>query len=129
VTGSRYLGFMDVGRMELLARMRLLRATWRLGWRPIQGAAMISFRKSILPFEKFVVRSRVVCWDEKWFYFEHVVQKVSGELAAIGNVRGLFRTKEGNVPPRALAELSGYHIDSPPMPESVARFRAALVRE
>ena len=129
VTGSRYLGFMDVGRIALLARMRLLRATWKRGWRPIQGAASITFRKSILPFEKFIVRSRVVCWDEKWFYFEHIVEKTSGEVAAVANVRGLFRGPDGNVPPGAFAELAGQHIDSPSMPEPVARFRATLTRE
>ena len=129
VTGSRYLGFMDVGRIALLAQMRLLRATWKLGWRPIQGAATISFRKSILPFEKFIVRSRVICWDEKWFYFEHIVEKKSGEVAAIGTVRGLFRGSDGNVPPDAMATLAGEHIDSPAMPEAVARFRATLTRE
>jgi acyl-CoA thioesterase FadM len=129
VTGSRYLGFMDVGRIALLARMRLLRATWKRGWRPIQGAAQITFRKSILPFERFVVRSRVICWDEKWFYFEHIVQRASGEIAAIGTVRGLFRGPDGNIDPQMFARLSGEDIDSPQMPEAVARFRATLTRE
>src|SRR5213596_3782136 len=53
---GRYQSFMDIGRIDLLARMRLLRKVTKLGWRPLVGGSMITFRKSLLPFERFVVK-------------------------------------------------------------------------
>lgn len=125
---GRYLSFMDVGRIDLLVRMRLLRKVVARGWRPIVGGAMLSFRKSLLPFERFTVRSRIVGWDEKWFYFEHIIEKDGGEVAAIGTVRGLLRGRDGNVPPRELVALTGRPIDSPAIPDSVLRWRKAEER-
>src|SRR5450759_5355160 len=68
-SSGRYVSFMDVGRINLLARMRLLHKAAKLGWRLLAGGSMITYRKSLLPFERFVVKSRVLCWDEKWLYF------------------------------------------------------------
>ena len=121
---GRYLSFMDVGRLDLLVRMRLLRKVLSKKWRPMVGGAMISYRKSLMPFERFAIRSRVLCWDEKWFYFEHIIEKASGDVAAIGTIRGLLRGPQGNVPP---AELIA--IESPPMPEFIARWREVERRE
>jgi acyl-CoA thioesterase FadM len=129
-TSGRYLSFMDIGRIELLARMRLLRKVVKIGWRPLVGGSMITYRKSLLPFEHFVVKSRVLCWDEKWLYFEHIVVNSKGDLAAIANVRNLFRGPEGNVPPQKVLELAGRtDFVSPPMPGFITRWLEAEERK
>ena len=125
VNSGRYLTFMDIGRVELLARMRLFRKVIRQGWRPINGGTMITFRRSLLLWERFTVRTRILCWDEKWFYFEHVIERRNGELAAIANARGLFRGPGGNVSPARVIELSGRHFDSPPLPQCIVLWREA----
>src|SRR5688500_8719123 len=126
VNSGRYLSFMDVSRVDLLVRMRMFRKVIKRGWRPINGGTMISFRKSLLLWERFTVRSRIVCWDEKWLYFEHVVERRNGDLAAVANARGLLRGREGNVAPAALLEVAGISdLQSPPMPPHDARWREA----
>ena len=126
---GRYISFMDVARMALLVRMRVFLKVIRKKWRPLVGGSMITYRKSLLPFERFTIKSRIVCWDEKWFYFEHIIVNSKGDLAAIANVRGLLRGPEGNVPPGALIELGGPRdIDSPPMPEFIRRWSEAEER-
>ena len=123
VNSGRYLSFMDIGRVELLVRFKIFRKVIGRGWRPINAGTVISFRKSLLAFERFTVRSRIVCWDEKWFYFEHIVDRANGERAAIANARGLLRGPEGNVPPTALLEVAGYPgLASPPMPPHITRW-------
>jgi acyl-CoA thioesterase FadM len=125
---GRYLSFMDVGRLALLVRMRLARKVVARKWRPIVGGAMLTYRKSLLPFERFTIRSRVLCWDEKWFYFEHIIERRDGEVAAIGTVRGLLRGPKGNVAPSELIALSGRSIESPAVPDFIARWREAEKR-
>ena len=126
---GRYVSFMDIGRIDLLARMRLIRKVTRLGWRPLVGGSMITYRKSLLPFQRFVVKSRILCWDEKWLYFEHIIVNSAGDLAAIANVRGLFRGPDGNVPPQSLLDLAGRAgLASPPIPRFIARWHEAEER-
>lgn len=126
MNSGRYLSMMDVGRVEILARTRLLRLVLRRGWRPMVGATFIRYRKSLLPFERFTVRSHIVCWDEKWLYFEHLMER-RGEVAAHAYVRGLMRGREGNVAPKELLTLAGKSgMSSPPMPEAIEQWRALL---
>ena len=126
MNSGRYLSMMDIGRVEILARTRMLRPALKRGWRPLVSATLIRYKKSLLPFERFTVRSRVVCWDEKWIYFEHILER-RGEVAAHAYVRGLLRGKSGNVKPHELLELAGVpSMQSPEMPEAVAAWKAML---
>jgi acyl-CoA thioesterase FadM len=124
LNAGRTVSFMDVGRIELIARMRLLHPMLRRGWRPVGGGTVVRFRREVLPFERFDVRSRVVGWDEKWIYVEHVVEK-NGLFCAIGHMRTVIRAKSGNVPPGEVLALMKENIASPPLPEFVLRWRDA----
>jgi acyl-CoA thioesterase FadM len=126
VNGGRYLSLMDIGRVEILARTRMLRPVIKRGWRPMVGATFIRYRKSLLPFERFTVRSHILCWDEKWLYFEHSIER-RGEVVCHAYVRGLMRGREGNVKPDELLALAGKEeMQSPPMPEAIEKWRALL---
>lgn len=122
LNAGRFLSFMDVARMDLIGRLRLLHPLLRRGWRPVMGGCVIRFRRSVLPFQRFDIRSRVVGWDDKWFYIEHVVEK-DGIFCAVGHVRTLVRGKEGNVPPGDVLALIGEDTAAPPLPEFVAHWR------
>ena len=128
VNSGRYVSMMDIGRVEILGRMRLLRKVFGRGWRPMVGATTIRYRRSLLPFQRFTVRTRILCWDAKWLYFRHVID-CRGEVAAVAYVRGLFRGKEGNVTPAQILALAGKpDLQSPPMPEDIVRWLAVDVR-
>src|SRR6266852_3738353 len=120
MNSGRYLSMMDIGRVEILARTRMLRRVLKRGWRPLVGATFIRYRRSLLPFERFTVRSRISCWDEKWLYFEHALER-RGEIVAHAYVRGLLRGREGNVAPSDLLALAGMvGTSSPETPEAIA---------
>lgn len=124
LNGGRYVSFMDVARIELLGRMRLLIPLFRLGWRPVMGGCIVRYRRSVLPFERFTVKSRVVCWDEKWFYIEHVVENKDGAFCAAAHVRTLIRDRKGNkTPAEVLALLKVKETASPAMSEFVTKWR------
>ena len=126
LNAGRFLSFMDIARVELLARMRVFRRIIKLGWRPIVGGVVIRYRRSVEPFERFSVESRVVGWDDKWFYIEHDLHRNDGSMAATAYARTLLRRKDGNVHPRELIELMGLtDTDSPPLPAFVDEWRRA----
>lgn len=125
MNSGRYVSIMDVGRISILCRYGIFLRIMRIGWRPIAGATMIRYRRSLLAFEKFQVRSRVVCWDAKWFYFEHIIEK-DGALCAVGHVRGVLRGPDGNIPPARFLEVAGAGgIESPEMPEYIRLWNEA----
>jgi acyl-CoA thioesterase FadM len=123
LNAGRFVSFMDVARIELLGRMRVILPMLRRGWRPVMGGALVRYRRSVLPFARFDIRSRVVGWDEKWFYIEHIVE-TNGTFCAVGHMRTVIHRREGSVPPAevlALMKLEG--TQSPPLPEVVVKWR------
>lgn len=124
LNAGRYVSFMDVARIELIGRMRFMGTMLRRGWRPVAGGAVLRFRKSVLPFQRFDIRSRVVGWDEKWIYVEHVVE-TDGDFCAIGHMRTVIRSKTGTIPPAEVLAAMDLHLQSPELPQFVAKWRAA----
>src|SRR5688500_16496427 len=125
LNAGRFLSFMDVARMDLIGRTGLMRQIMRRGWRPLMGGCVVRYRREIRPFERFTIRSRILGWDDKWFYLEHVAEK--GEaFCAIGTVRTLIRGKGGNIPPAdVLAAVGAPNTASPELPVFVLRWRDA----
>ena len=119
LNNARYLSYMDYGRMHLLARVQLLTHILRGRWTPLVGAAWVTYRRSLPLMARFTLTSRLVCWDERWFYLEQTFAGDAG-LAAVGWVKGLLRGPEGNLAPQRVLEEIEPGIVSPPIPESIA---------
>ena len=119
LNNARYLSWMDYGRMHLLARTGLLTPLLRSRWTPLVGAVWMTYRRSLALFAPFTLASKLVCWDERWFYLEQTFAGSKG-LAAVGWVKGLLRGPEGNLEPQQILERVSPGAVSPPMPEAIA---------
>ncbi len=127
MNNGRYLNVMDYGRTHLLARTRLLEHILRSRWTPMVGAVWMTYRRSLPLFAAFWLSSRLVCWDERWFYIEQTFTGREG-LAAVGWVKGILRNADGNVEPQKVLEGVAPGVVSPPMPEAIAAWND-LTRE
>jgi acyl-CoA thioesterase FadM len=119
MNNARYLSLMDYGRTHLLARTRLLSHIIRSRWTPLVGAVWMTYRRSLPLFRPFTLASRLVCWDDRWFYIQQTFMGSKG-MAAVGWVKGLLRGPEGNLDPQVILERIAPGIVSPPMPEAIA---------
>jgi acyl-CoA thioesterase FadM len=119
MNNARYLSWMDYGRMHLLARTQLFEQLVRARWTPLVGAVWMTYRRSLALFARFTMTSRLVCWDDRWFYLEQTFNGTDG-LAAVGWVKGLLRGPEGNLDPQQVLERISPGIVSPPIPEAIA---------
>ena len=118
MNNGRYLSFMDLGRLHLVAQIGLLRVILRKRWGAALGAAEINFIRPLAPFQKFELVTRLVTWDEKYAYMEQRFES-DGVLCAHAYVKGLFLDRGGRVSsPAVVAEL-GYTGAPPPMPEEL----------
>lgn len=127
LNNARYLSYMDYGRMHLLARTQLLTHILRARWTPLVGAVWVTYRRSLTLFARFTLASRLVCWDDRWFYMEQTFTGDEG-LAAVGWVKGMLRELGGAVNPQAVLEKIAPGVASPPMPETIAAWNE-LTRE
>jgi acyl-CoA thioesterase FadM len=119
MNNARYLSIMDYGRTHLLARTRMLSHILRSRWIGLVGAVWITYRRPLPLFSPFWIGSRLVCWDERWFYFEQTFTGREG-LAAIGWVKAVLRNPEGNVDPQTAIQGVSPGAVSPPMPQAIA---------
>ena len=127
MNNARYLSIMDYARTHLLARTRLLEHIVRSRWKPLVGAVWVTYRRSLPLFSAFGLNSRLVCWDERWFYIEQTFMGREG-LAAVGWVKGILRDQRGSVEPQTVIEGVASGLVSPPMPEAIAAWNE-LTRE
>ena len=118
---------MDYGRTHLLARTGILNHVIRKRWQPLVGAVWITYRRSLPVFSRFELCSRLVCWDERWFYMEQTFTGREG-LAAVGWVKGVLRDANGIVPPQRVLDGIAPGAVSPAMPEGIAAWNE-LTRE
>ncbi|HUF66913.1 MAG TPA: thioesterase family protein [Gemmatimonadaceae bacterium] len=125
LNNARYLSFMDLGRLDLLAKLGLLKPMLRFKWTPVVGAVTLRFRRGLDPWMRFTLHSRVLGWDEKWFYLEQRFLR-DGEVYAFGLVRALFRGPEGSIVPEAVLAAFGRPIHSPELPPACLQWRNAL---
>jgi acyl-CoA thioesterase FadM len=118
MNNGRYLSFMDLGRVHLVAQTGLLAIIIRRRWRAALGAAEINFIRAIGPFQKFDLVTRLVTWDEKWAYMEQRFE-VDGVLCAHAFVKGLFLDGRGRVESSTVVAALGYAGAPPPMPREL----------
>ena len=127
MNNARYLSVMDYARTHLLARTGLLQHIVRSRWQPLVGAVWMTYRRSLPLFSAFSIASRLVCWDDRWFYIEQVFTGREG-LSAIGWVKGALRDARGSVNPQMVLTQIFPGVVSPPMPGSIATWNE-LTRE
>ncbi|WP_434927564.1 thioesterase family protein [Shewanella sp. HL-SH8] len=125
LTNSRYPAFMDLARTYMIADMGLMKKFLKMKWMPIVNASEFTYIRDIKPFEKFEVETKVVGWDEKYFYIEQRFVTARG-LHCIVHVRGVFICKGKQVPIDTLVLEAGYEGATPELPPEVVKWKQFL---
>lgn len=126
LNNGRYLTFMDLGRMHLVAQIGLLRVMLRRRWAPVLSAAEISFIRPLSPLAQFELVSRLLTWDDKYFYMEQRFL-ASGRLCAVALVKGLFLHGRERIESRTVLAALGLDMAAPEMPEMVQHWNDLAV--
>lgn len=127
MNNGRYLTFMDLGRVHLLAQMGLLGVVLRRRWTPVLSAAEINFIRPLAPFAKFVLVTRLLTWDEKYFYIAQHFESPplrGRRLAAAGMVKGVLLHRGERIAPAVALKALALDIEPPPLPAVVQHWNA-----
>ena len=116
MNNGRILTIYEFGRWQLSQRTGLLAALRERGWGFSVAGASIRYRKRLLPFERFEMRTRVLGWDERFLYMEQGMYKASGECASHCLFRTAVVSQHRAVPTQELSAMLGLDPVSPPLP-------------
>lgn len=128
LNNGRTLTLYDLGRLPMAWRSGLLPALKRRGWGMSVAGASVRYRRRIKPFDRFTTKSRILGWDERFFYFEQSMWK--GEEAASAILCRMAMTDaSGIVAPARVTQEVGWPGTSPLLPEYVTEWiRAEALR-
>lgn len=94
MNNGRYLSLFDLGRWDLLTRTGMADAMKAHGWYGVVSAETVTFRKSLEPWKRFDVESRLLGHDDKAIYLEHRAV-VDGEIYARAIIRSRMLKRSG----------------------------------
>lgn len=109
LTNGRYPQRLDHARTRFFLRIGSGLLFAHKGWRSVLQTQTITFIREIKPFSLVDIESRILYWDEKYFYFEHRFM-VKGRLHAKCVAR-VAVIKHNKVQPfdKFVGEIARYH--------------------
>ncbi len=116
MNNGRYLQIMDVARADWMLRTGVIDAMRRNRWGAVLGGGVVRFRRSLKPMQTYRVRTRLICWDERWFYHEHTFLNGAGHCVAVGITRAALRSGGNWVASRSVVRAVSEGAVSPPLP-------------
>lgn len=122
VNNGVYLTIADLGRTDMLLRAGLTGELRQRGWYPVVAAETIRFRCSLELWQRFTITTRVVGWNTRSVYLEQRFES-RGELVAQMAVDARFLSRRGGrVDMPELLDAFGIEVESPELPNWVARW-------
>ena len=125
LNNGRALTLYDLGRMAMAQRAGLVTALGREGWGLTMAGSCVRFRRRVRGFERFEMRSRLVCWDDKFMYLEQSMWKRNGECASHVLYRAAATDKSGIVAPERLLKAMDLTLVSPAVPDWISNWISA----
>ncbi|QUN05836.1 thioesterase family protein [Shewanella yunxiaonensis] len=125
LTNARYPALMDLARTYMLSEMGLLKPFLQRKWLPVVNASEFTFIRDIKPLHKFNIDTRLLGWDDKYFYIEQRFVSQRG-LHAIANVRGLFVCKGRKITTAELLQAAAFQGEAPALAADVLAWKQLL---
>ncbi|ETX27673.1 acyl-CoA thioesterase [Roseivivax isoporae] len=125
LNNGRTLTLYDLGRIPMAGRSGLIPVLRANGWGITVAGSTVRYRRRVRAFDRIEMRSRLVCWDARFFYMEQSMWKTSAECASHAMLRSAVTGPKGIVSPAEVVAALGLDAVSPPMPDWIAAWVAA----
>ena len=79
---GRYITLCDLNRIDLFIRTGLMRSMFKRGWIPVIAEHTMSYKRPLNLFDRYVVKTEVTHFDEKYFYMNHAFIRDERVVAA-----------------------------------------------
>lgn len=122
LNNGRTLTLLDLGRIPLAHRLGLLQILKNQKWGLTMAGVTVRYRRRIRAFEAFTMKSRLVCWDDRFMYLEQCMVNGAGEVANHAVYRAAVTDENGIVASARVAEAMGNPVASPPIPAWIQKW-------
>lgn len=123
MNNGRYLTVMDLGRFDLMQRSGLAKIAIENRWMPVVASQVINYRRSLAPFQRYSLHSRILGWDDRFVYFLQQFRSEDGRLAASALVRAGVLVKGRSLSIEELIPIVGYKGPQPLLAPEVTAWR------
>ncbi|MDD2868868.1 acyl-CoA thioesterase [Neomegalonema sp.] len=118
MNNGRHLTLLDLGRFDYAIRIGMMEMLRKQGWGLVVGGGSVRYRRRLLPFDRFSIRTRLAAVDDKWFYFQQSLIR-KGEACSSALMRTAVTRGSGTVPTAEVAAALGVPDFSLPTPDWV----------
>ncbi|MBN21539.1 MAG: thioesterase [Bdellovibrionaceae bacterium] len=119
INNGIYLSLMDLGRFDLTFRNGLLKIALKNKIYPLVASQAIRYTRSINLFEKFSIKTKVLGWDDRFFYLQQRFI-CKGKVSALAVVKAKFKQAgKGGIKPEEFVSLCKEDPTSPKLPHWV----------
>ena len=125
MNNGRYLQIMDIARAQWMQRTGVLPAMRSAGWGAVLGGNLVRYRHALKLFQRYVVQTHLIYWNDRWFFFEHAFLDGSGRSIAVGFSRAALRHRQGWVGTDVVVDAVAPGTSAPPMPGPVEQWLIA----
>ena len=115
LNNGRTLTLYDLGRVPTGNRMGLSKALMANKWGMAVAGASVRYRKRVTAFQRIEMRTRMVGWDERFFYIEQSMW-VKGTCTSHILLRTAVTRQGGAVPTAEVAQAMRLDPTSPALP-------------
>jgi acyl-CoA thioesterase FadM len=120
VNNGVYLSLMDLGRMDMMIRSGKWQQLSTRGWYPVAASVTVTYRRSLRLWERYVLESKVVGFDDRAMYLEQRFVR-DNEVYVSAVMRARFLKKSGGtVTVAEMGELAEMDPATMPIPEWIA---------
>lgn len=125
MNNGRYLTLCDLGRMDLMFRAGYWKRLTQRGWYPVVAGQTVTYRRSLNPFQKFQLTTRMLGFDEHGVYIEHTFRTKEHVCAQVFLRARFLKKSGGKVTDEELLEFLGEDLkDMPEIPEWLSEWAA-----
>ena len=118
MNNSKYLKYMDFGRMEFLIMSQIAQRLVKNRYDLVVANIDMSYIHSLKTWQNFQIETRVLSWDFKYIYFQQIFSS-HGKVYTIGLVRSAVLKEGKAVPIEVVFKLLGITHIPPEIPDTV----------
>ena len=123
MNNSKYFKEFDLSRISMAAEIGFLEVLKKHGGIFVVGAGSISYKKAMKLFQRYLIKTRIVCWDERAFYVQQEMLTAAGRVAASMDCKIAMK---GITTDTFIREFCGEVLPSPEPTQAISSWRDTL---
>ncbi len=113
MNNGRYLTIMDLGRTDFTMKLDLHKLMIKQKWGAVATAINVVYLRPLNLFDNYTLRTKLIAWDDKWFYMEQKFVK-DDFIVASAIVRATFIKSGKRLEPLKVLKAASPGMMTPP---------------